>query len=133
MDGSIFLRKGRRNYDHISDDNGSEVSKLLKIIGDLERISDHSVNVLESAEELKEKKIIFSPGAKKELEVLCSALDQILNLTVDALRRDDFGAAAAPLPCPPPDPPISSPGACSPHKSKTPPKPCWHPQQGLFF
>ena len=90
-----ILGKGRRNYDHISDDNGSEVSKLLKIIGDLERISDHSVNVLESAEELQEKKIIFSPGAKKELEVLCSALDQILNLTVDALRRNDFGAAAS--------------------------------------
>ena len=88
-----FLTKLARA--HISDDDGSEVSKLLKIIGDLERISDHSVNVLESAEELKEKKIVFSSGAKKELEVLCSALDQILDLTVDALRRDDFGAAAS--------------------------------------
>ena len=88
-----FLTKLARA--HISDDDGSEVSKLLKIIGDLERISDHSVNMLESAEELKEKKIVFSPGAKKELEVLCGALDQILDLTVDALRQNDFSAAAS--------------------------------------
>ena len=47
----------------ISDDDSSEVSKLLKVIGDLERISDHSVNILESAEEMVEKKIAFSTGA----------------------------------------------------------------------
>ena len=79
----------------ISDDDSSEVSKLLKIIGDLERISDHSVNVLESAEEMKEKKIAFSAGAKKEMEVLCGALNEILNLTTDALRRGDWEAAAS--------------------------------------
>ena len=79
----------------ISDDDSSEVSKLLKIIGDLERISDHSVNVLESAEEMKEKEIAFSLGAKKEMEVLCSALSEILEITTDVLRRDDWKAAVS--------------------------------------
>ena len=79
----------------ISDDDSSEVSKLLKVIGDLERISDHSVNVLESAEEMKEKKILFSAGAKEEMEVLCGALTEILELTMDALRRSDWEAAAS--------------------------------------
>ena len=88
-----FLTKLARAQ--ISDDDSSEVSKLLKIIGDLERISDHSVNVLESAEEMKEKKISFSESAKKELEVLCSALTEILGLTMDALHRSDWEAAAS--------------------------------------
>ena len=79
----------------ISDDDSSEVSKLLKAIGDLERISDHSVNILESAEEIKNKKIEFSQGAKQELKVLCDALTEILELTVDALQHNDPTAANA--------------------------------------
>ena len=87
-----FLTKLARAQ--VSDDDSSEVSKLLKVIGDLERMSDHSVNVLESAEEIQEKKITFSPSAKKEMEVLCGALKDVMMLTVDALRQDDFEAAA---------------------------------------
>ena len=79
----------------ISEDDVSEVSKLLKIIGDLERISDHSVNVLESAEEMNEKKIVFSAEAKKEMDVLCGALNEILDMTVDAFRRNDWDAATS--------------------------------------
>lgn len=82
-----FLTKLARAQ--ISDDDSSEVSKLLKVIGDLERISDHSVNVLESAEEIQEKKILFSEGAGKEMETLCSALAEILEITVDAFRSSD--------------------------------------------
>ena len=78
----------------ISDDDSSEVSKLLKIIGDLERISDHSVNVMESVEEIVEKKIEFSEGARKEMAVLCGAVEEILRLTMDALNRDDADAAS---------------------------------------
>ena len=78
----------------ISDDDSSEVSKLLKVIGDLERISDHSVNVLESVEEIKGKQIEFSADARQEMDVLCGAVDEILGLTVDALERGDTDAAA---------------------------------------
>ena len=88
-----FLTKLARAQ--ISDDDSSEVSKLLKVIGDLERISDHSVNVLESVQEMNEKKIAFSEGAQKEMEVLSSALAEILDLTVDAFRRGDWEAAAS--------------------------------------
>ena len=82
-----YLTKLARSQ--ISDDDSSEVSKLLKVIGDLERISDHSVNVLESVEEQKEKGISFTDDAKKEMAVLADALREILSLTVDALRRAD--------------------------------------------
>ena len=77
----------------ISDDDSSEVSKLLKVIGDFERISDHSVNVLESAEELHEKKIGLTAGARQELSVLCGALSEILDITLDAYTRNDPAAA----------------------------------------
>ena len=90
--GTFLTKLGRVQ---VSDDDSSEVSKLLKIIGDLERISDHSVNVLESAEEMQEKKIAFSQGASKEMEVLCSALTEVLGLTMDALRRNDWEAACS--------------------------------------
>ena len=77
----------------ISEDDSSEVSKLLKVIGDFERISDHSVNVLESLEELREKKIEFSEGAKKELGVMCDALSEILGNTLDAFNHHDVAKA----------------------------------------
>jgi len=77
----------------ITDDDSSEVSKLLKVIGDFERISDHSVNILESVEELREKKIEFSVGAKKELGVLCAALSEILDITMEALVNNDTALA----------------------------------------
>ena len=74
----------------ISEDDSSEVSRLLKAIGDLERISDHSVNVLESVEEMKEKKIAFSAEGKAEMDVLCAALTEILEVTMDAFRGGDL-------------------------------------------
>ena len=89
--GTYLTKLGRAQ---ISDDDSSEVSKLLKVIGDLERISDHSVNILESVEEMNEKKIVFSDGAKQEMAVLCSALGEILEITMDAFRRSDCETAS---------------------------------------
>ena len=86
-----YLTKLSRSQ--ITDDDSSEVSKLLKVIGDFERISDHSVNVLESVEELREKKIEFSESAKKELGVLCSALSEILDITLKAFANNDSDLA----------------------------------------
>ena len=75
-----------------TDDDSSEVSKLLKAIGDFERISDHSVNILESVEELREKKIVFSDDARKELNVLTSAVSEILDITLSAFSGEDENA-----------------------------------------
>ena len=86
-----YLVKLSRNQ--ISDSDSSEISKLLKAIGDFERISDHSINVLESAEELREKEMQFTPDAKKELEVLCSAVSEILTLSYKAFINNDFQSA----------------------------------------
>lgn len=77
----------------ISDSDSTTVSMLLKLIGDFERISDHSVNVLKSAEELREKQIGFSEDAKKELSVFCSSVSEILSLTYTAYVHNNIDIA----------------------------------------
>ncbi len=80
---------------HTLDERDSEqITKLLHMIGDYERISDHAVNVVESVEELRDKKSTFSPEATKELSVLRKALADILALTCDACKENDIVRAA---------------------------------------
>ncbi len=86
-----YLAKLSRHQ--ISAQDSVLVSKLLKAIGDFERISDHAVNIVESVEELKQKKIDFSDLAKKEMGVLCSAISEILDLTYDAFVNNDVELA----------------------------------------
>ncbi len=77
----------------VSEQDSLESAKLLKMIGDFERISDHSVNIVESAEEMKEKGLEFTKSAKKEIDVLCSAVTEILELTYKAYAEGDLEAA----------------------------------------
>jgi len=70
-----------------------EATELLKTIGDFERISDHAVNVLESAEELRTKGLTFSKTAQRELDVLSKAVREILTLALRAFREQDMDAA----------------------------------------
>mgnify|MGYP002519566051 CR=1 FL=1 len=77
----------------LSSGDSKESSKLLHVIGDFERISDHAVNVLESVEELREKGIEFSPAAREEMAVLCAATDEILALTETAFINNDIALA----------------------------------------
>ena len=71
-----------------------EVTKLLHIIGDLERISDHSVNLVDSAEEIKDKELVFSEEAEAELDVLFAAVSEIVTITERALTTSDLELAA---------------------------------------
>ncbi len=76
------------------DDSVSEQSaELLKTVGDFERISDHAVNVLESFEELKEKKLSFTKAAEKEYAVISAALCEILGKSLTAFKNSDRGIA----------------------------------------
>ena len=80
---------------HTNDEADSEqVTKLLHIIGDYERISDHAVNIVESCEELRDKKISFSAEAEKEISVLSCAVNEILDLSYIAFVNNDLNVAA---------------------------------------
>ena len=78
----------------IGEEDSREAAKLLKLIGDFERIADHAVNLLESAEELRDKKLRLTEPAAKELDTLSQAVRDILNLALTAFLENDLSAAA---------------------------------------
>ena len=77
----------------LSDSDSRTTSKLLHCIGDLERIGDHAVNLVKSADEIHEKGISFSSEARKELTTLTKALEEILALTTEAFETDSVETA----------------------------------------
>ena len=73
----------------LNENEGAMASMLLKAIGDFERISDHAVNLVESAEEMKEKGISFSESACAELDALCAATSEIVTLSYSAFVENN--------------------------------------------
>lgn len=69
------------------------VSNLLHTIGDLERISDHAVNIKETAEEMYEKKVKFSPAAEKEVGIMVNAVTEILDMAITSFVTMDITKA----------------------------------------
>ena len=78
----------------LSDEDSRNISKQLHTIGDFERIGDHAVNLLKTAQEIDQKGIRFSGAASEELRVLLSALKEILSLTTRAFAQGDLSMAA---------------------------------------
>ena len=77
----------------VSDADNAESAKILKVIGDAERISDHSVNLLESAEEIRQKELKFTPDAVKELQTIGAAVEEIIDLSLAAFLHNDMLSA----------------------------------------
>jgi len=79
--GSFLVKLSAKS---LSDADSRKVSKLLHAIGDFERMSDHAVNIMESARELHNKGIRFSEAAHREVKVLSEAVKEILELSGQA-------------------------------------------------
>ena len=77
----------------LSREDNRTINTLLHTINDLERISDHSVNLLKAGQEIQEKSIHFSHEAIDDLSVLEAAVQDIVNRTVDAFQKNDCYAA----------------------------------------
>jgi len=88
--GSYLVKLSSKDLSSI---DSHETTKLLHMIGDFERISDHSVNLVESAEEIKDKEIHFSETAVKELNVLYGAVSEIMSITKEAFIENDLQKA----------------------------------------
>ena len=73
----------------LNEKEGTTASMLLKAIGDFERISDHAVNILESAEEMRDKGIAFSDGAKAEMDSLSNATAEIVEMSYLSFINED--------------------------------------------
>lgn len=78
----------------LSGEDSRRISKMLHTIGDFERLGDHAVNLLHTAEEMHNKGITFSAPAAKEMKVLTAAVREILSLTTEAYVHNDISLAA---------------------------------------
>ena len=77
------------NRQELEPGQNKEISKFLHCISDIERISDHAMNVGETAREIAEKKVVFSPEAKRELNALIAAVEEIVGLAMDAFEAEN--------------------------------------------
>ena len=78
----------------LSATQSEEVSKFLHTISDFERISDHALNISQTAKEIHDKEVEFSAAALHELEVMESALREILEVAIEAFVSNDIQQAA---------------------------------------
>ena len=82
----------RLNTKALSEHETQTVAKYLACLTNVERISDHAVNLAELSKEMDEKKIRFSKRAETELNVCVDALLEILELTRKAIKENDMEA-----------------------------------------
>ena len=83
----------RLNSMELSRSQSIEVSKILHTLSDFERISDHAMNIAETAREIHEKKIHFSEQGQIELNVLLQAIYEVLRLSFNAFSANDTSLA----------------------------------------
>lgn len=85
--GSFLVKLSTKS---LSDADNRKVSRMLHTIVDFERLGDHAVNILRSAQEMHEKKISFSPEAQREMAVLTQALFEVLDNAVDSYCSENL-------------------------------------------
>lgn len=78
---------------HLTEKDSQELSVLLHCIGDFERISDHAINIVESAKEMNAKELSFSKKAQEELEVFTGAVKDIVNTSILVFQEEDLKLA----------------------------------------
>ncbi len=77
----------------LSESESKEVSKMLKIMGDLERIADHAINIGQASRELRDKNLSLSEDAIKEMDNMLSAVKECVDLSLLAFEKDDLAIA----------------------------------------
>lgn len=88
--GSYLVKLSARK---IGESDSALAAEYLRIIGDFERIADHSVNILESAEEMQQKGIAFSAAALQEYATMAGAVREVIALAYDSFVSGDVQAA----------------------------------------
>nr|WP_317412952.1 Na/Pi cotransporter family protein [uncultured Solibaculum sp.] len=88
--GTYLVRLSSRS---LTMEDSHAISLLLHTIGDYERIGDHAVNLLDTAKEIHEKGLQFSESAQKDLAVLESAVQEVLDTTITGFEKSDLSLA----------------------------------------
>ena len=89
--GSYLVKLSSRQ---LTERDSQQLSVLLHSIGDFERISDHAINIMESAREMSEKSLFFSRKAQEELSIYTGAIRDIVNTSVKVFQEEDLSLAA---------------------------------------
>ena len=77
----------------LTERQNEDVSKYLHTLSDIERISDHSLNIAKAAREIHEKSVVLSADAARELSVMEAAVMEVLNLSMQAFVDNDLDLA----------------------------------------
>ena len=85
--GTYLLKLTATN---LSEPQSREVSKYLHVLSDFERITDHALNLAQSAKERDEKKVLFSETAQEELQVISRAVSDVVSMTVSSFNSDSL-------------------------------------------
>ncbi len=83
----------RLNTTALTDKETRETAKYLHSLSNVERVSDHAVNLAELAEEMARKHVSFSEQAAREMQVCIDAIHEIAELTRTALVNNDLSTA----------------------------------------
>jgi len=89
--GTYLVELSSKNT--LSESESKEVSKMLKIIGDLERIADHAINIGQASRELRDKNLSLSEDAIKEMDSMLNAVKECVDLSLLAFEKDDLSIA----------------------------------------
>ena len=89
--GSYLVKLSSR---HLTEKDSQELSVILHCIGDFERISDHAINIMESAREMADKELAFSKKAEEEFRIFTGAVRDIVNTSVLVFQEEDLKLAA---------------------------------------
>lgn len=88
--GNYLVKLSSKN---LTNQDSHTLSMLLHCIGDFERISDHAMNIVETAKEMKDKEIIFSKKALEELEIYSRSITDIVSVAMEVFVSGDIKKA----------------------------------------
>lgn len=88
--GSYLVQLSSKN---LSEKDSQTISRILHCIGDFERMSDHACNIMEAAQEMHEKDLVFSDSAKKELKIYRKAISDIVTAAETVFKTEDIALA----------------------------------------
>lgn len=88
--GTYIMKISTKN---LKKEDSEMLNVMLHCIGDFERISDYACNICDSARELQQKNMQFSPKAKTELDILSSAVREEVDISFDAFKSNNKNEA----------------------------------------
>ncbi len=81
------------NISELGEIENRRVTEIFHIVSEFERIGDYTINLIENIANINKMNFVFSESAKKELSVICDAIEEIIEMSIEAVENDDLKAA----------------------------------------